>query len=145
MKRVSVYYNICGICKNIQTFSSQGECHRVNLLATILSFTERLVCNTGSVLRDITGGPDVNHKPKRKKNCSALKILSYMRNGKKSVNDLLVLTILKEVKIPIARAATKSLCAVFDSREKRSAFFVTLCVTDFSRHSSTCNHHSAPI
>lgn len=75
-----------------------------------------------------------------------LEILTVIReNPKKSVNDLLVLTILKEEKIPIIRAAAKFLCAVFDSREKRSAFFGTPCVMDFISHSSTCNHHSAPI
>lgn len=68
-----------------------------------------------------------------------------MRKWKKSVNYLLVLTVLKEVKIPIARSATKYFCAVFDSREKRSALSVTQRVRDFISHSSTCNHHSAPI
>lgn len=51
--------------QDAHTFSSQGEFHRVNLLATVLSFSERLVCDAGSVLSDITGGPDVNHKPKQ--------------------------------------------------------------------------------
>lgn len=70
---------------------------------------------------------------------------SYTTKSKKISSDLLVLTILKEEKIPIVRAAAKFFCAVFDSREKRSAFFGTPCVTDFISHSSTCNNHSAPI
>lgn len=49
------------------TLSSQDELHRVNLVATVLSFTEEFVGDGGCVLRDIISRLDLQIKPWVKK------------------------------------------------------------------------------